>query len=249
MSAETKLLIYSLFSLLFTIFILLICKNKIKTDETKQKVLKMIAVVTVLLHYSSLWVDYFTTGTAVVDGSMLLPIYPCNICMWLLLIVAFIKKQETKLSRIIIEFTGFAGVVCGTLGLILNENFLRAPSFLDYYSLKGLLSHSTLILGCLYLFVMNYININVLSNMFSCAAGLIFFVVDGFVINMLYKLFNMDSPNAMYLEENPFPNIPYLNTLTMGLAAMLLLFVFTSIYEQIKLPREKRWYQELKKGK
>lgn len=249
MSAETKLLIYSLFSLLFTIFILLICKNKIKTEETKQKVLKMIAVVTVLLHYSSLWVEYLVNGSAKVDGSMLFPIYPCNICMWLLLIVAFIKNHNKRLSRIIIEFTGFAGIVCGTIGLILNENFLATPSFYDYHTLKGLLSHSTLIIGCAYLFVMNYININVLSNMFSCAAGLIFFVVDGFAINMLYKLFSLDSPNAMYLEENPFPNIPYLNTLTMGIAAMLILFVFTSIYEQIKLPREKRWYQELKKGK
>ena len=39
-----------------------------KTQRQKDAILKISALVTVILHYSSLWVDYFTTGKAEVEN-------------------------------------------------------------------------------------------------------------------------------------------------------------------------------------
>lgn len=89
MGKGVKLSIYTLTTLFITILLLVICKKRITKERTRDLVLKASAIITVIIHYSSLWVDFFTNGSASVEAPMLLPIYPCNICMWLLLICAF----------------------------------------------------------------------------------------------------------------------------------------------------------------
>lgn len=248
MSAQTQLIIYSLITFLITLFVLLILKSKIKKEETKDRTLKMVAVVTVLIHYSSLWVEFVSTGSATIDSNMLFPIYPCNIVMWLLLITAFIKNKQSRFFQIISEFTAYAGIVCGVIGVVINENFFANPNFLDYGIFKGLLSHNTMILGAAYLFTMKYVTIRLKSNMFSAVCGLLFFVVDGLLVNTFFSIFNLPAVNAMYLQQNPFPEIPWLNTFTMGVLAIILLFIFTSIYEYFYYQKEERWYYNVKKG-
>ena len=75
----TKLLIYSIVTMIVILTSLFVINRKITNQNSKDNILKVFAVITVVIHYSSLWVDYFTTGEAQVDSTMLLPVYPCNI--------------------------------------------------------------------------------------------------------------------------------------------------------------------------
>ena len=38
------------------------------------------AAVTIALHYSPLWVEYLTEGTATLSAEMLFLVFPCHIC-------------------------------------------------------------------------------------------------------------------------------------------------------------------------
>ena len=237
--------LYLIISYLLTIGGLIACYFFLKKDEQKRFILKLSAVITVIIHYSSLWVDLFSTGEPDLQDSMLLPIYPCNICMWLLLITAFCKKRDNIAFNLLSEFTFWAGTVCGTIGILLNENYANTPTLADYDILKGLLSHSTMVFGALYLRVSGTVKIRVFNTV-SATCGLLLFLVDGLLINGLFSLFKLEPCNCMYLQEPPFPDMPWLQNYVMGAAAVLLVFGVTALYEYFALPKEERWYRKLK---
>lgn len=232
-------------SFALTIALLLLCFFFVKGDKYKRLILKIAAITTVILHYSSLYVDFFKTGSASIESPMILPIYPCNVMMWLLVICAFMKSYDSKLARIILEFTFYAGVFCGILGIVFNEVYDNNPTLTNWNSLKGLLSHSTMIFGCAYLLFAKYIKIRVF-NCISAFCGLCLFLVDGLIINGLYAIFKLDPVNSMYLLEPPYSKLPWINTYLIGVFALLLVFAITAIYEQIALKKEDRWYSLLK---
>ena len=242
----TTHILYMLISALISAGILVVLYFKAKDDDSKSRALKWMAVVTVIIHYSSLWVNFFATGDQAIEESQLLPIHPCNVCMWLLLACSFIKNKNSRIFKLISEFTFWGGVVCGSIGIIINENFGNNPTLADYSVLKGMLSHSTMVLGCIYLLVSGMVRIRV-SNVISVAAGLILFVIDGSIINTLYTVFDREACNAMYLQELPFPDMPWLNTLTMGIMGVAVAFIVTAIYEQLALKKEERWYSKIKR--
>ena len=242
----TTHILYMLISALISAGILVFLYIKVKDEGKKTLALRLMALVTVAIHYSSLWVDFFASGSLTIAPSHLLPNHPCNVCMWLLLEVSYIKNRESRIFKIMAEFVFWGGVVCGSIGIIINENFGANPTLADYDVLKGMLSHSTMVLGCIYVLVAGMIRIRV-KNVISVVAGLLFFVLDGTVINLLYTVFGRGVCNSMYLQELPFPEMPWLNTLTMGILGVAVAFIATAIYEQVALPKDERWYARLKR--
>lgn len=237
--------LYMLISTFAIVGLLILFKVFIKQQERKDKILKFIAVVTVILHFSSLYVDYFTYGFAEVDSTMILPIYPCNIVMWLLVIVAFYKNKNSKIYKVLAESSFYIGIAGGILGIALNEAYASTPSLANWGVLKGLLSHSTMLLGCIYLLVGDYIKIRV-DNVISMFFGMSLLLVDGVFMIELFKYFELDPPNTMFLLEMPFDNVPkWFNTWTIGILALVLVFVITSIYEMVSLNKEDRWYNRM----
>jgi len=237
-------IIYMVVSTVVVVGLLIVCAQFVKDQKYKNLILKISAILTVIIHYSTLYVDYFTTGSAEISSAMLLPIYPCNIAMWLLLIVAFIKNKESKVFKILAEITFYLGIVGGIAGVALNEIYASNPNLADWDVMNGLLSHVTMLFGCIYLLVGGYIRIRV-DNMISIVLGLLLLFVDGWLIIGLYRAFSLDPPNSMYLLEPPLEALPWFNTYLIGLLAIVLFFTFTSIYELIRLPKEERWYNKL----
>lgn len=242
---NTQHILYMVISFALTIVGLILCSRFIKDEKKKQIVLKVSAILTVIIHYSVLYVDFFKTGRAEVEAPQLLPIYPCNVLMWLLVVCAFIKDTKTKFSKLLFEFTFYAGVLCGIIGIVLNENYGHNPTLANYFSLHGLLSHSTMVFGCLYILVGKFIRIDT-SNCISVFAGLCLFLVDGFVVNGLYKVFGLGDCNSMYLQEPPLPNAPWLNTYLMGIIGLAIVFIITLIVEQFTLKKEDRLFERIK---
>lgn len=243
-----QLLIYSIIVIAMIVLGLIIFHKKITKEETKDRILKFIAIITVFLHYSSLWVDYFTKGSAEVENTMLLPIYPCNICMWLLLIFAFLKNKNKFFYKTIGEFLAIPGTICGLIGLCANQIFLSNPDFLDYDSLKGLLSHTTMIFGTLFILTQGYVKIRAISTTISTVFGLILFIIDGAIVNGIFAIFNLPSVNSMYMLEFPV-DIAGLNFISLGIMGIIVMFIGLTIYEIICLDANERWYNHLKKNK
>lgn len=238
---NTAHILYMVISAVVSAVILTVCYFKVGNLKSKELVLKIFAILTVVLHFSSLYVDFFKGEEPVAGASMLLPIHPCNIIMWLLVIVAFFKNRESTVCKILSEFTFWAGIICGTVGILVNENYANTPTLADYDVLKGLLSHSTMLIGCIYILVGKFIKIRV-SNVKSVFFGLCLFIVDGVLINALYSIFGLDPCNSMYLLEPPFDTMPWLNTLVIGIIGLGICFAVTATYEKAFLPLEERWY-------
>ena len=128
--------------------------------------------------------------------------------------------------------------MCGIIGLVFNANFDSNPTLLDYSVLKGLLSHSTMILGTLFLGVSGLVKIRV-RNVLSVVSGLLLFLLIGLGINAIFAKFGIEDCNAMYLQEPPFASMPWLNTAVMGVAGVAVAFIFTVLFEKLAL--KKKW--------
>lgn len=227
--------------------LILLCKF-VKTEEKKNLVLKIFAVLTVVIHISSLWVSYFTDGTPEVDTSILIPTYPCHISMWLLMILAFKKNKKDLTFKILSEITFYLGTIGGVFGIVLNFSYAGNPNLGDWNVLQGFLSHDTLIAGSLYLLFGSYMKIRV-NNMIGIVSGLLGIGVYGWAMIGLHYAFGISSPNCMALLEPIYPSMPWINPYTISGVAIVVLFAFTVIYEYFALKPNERWYNNLKKTK
>ena len=161
--------------------------------------------------------------------------------MWLLLITAFTKKRDSFAYRSLSEFTFWAGCVCGFIGILLNEQYGYNPNLLDYHILKGLLSHSTMIVGAAALAVLGFVKIRV-RNVLSVVMGLTLFIIVGATMNTLYAYFELPPCNSMYLLSAPYSDLPWLNSGFIAVVSISTAFVLSALYEQIFLPKSERWY-------
>ena len=239
---NTQHILYIILSGVITILLLALCRHYVRDESKKNCILKITAVVTVLIHYSNIWVEYFTTGgTVTVENNHLLPVYPCNVVMWMLLIVACIKEKKGLWFDMLAEFCFYGGTVCGVLGIVLNANFDNTPTLADYDVLKGLLSHSTMLLGCLYTRVGGYFRICVFNSV-SIMAGLLCFISCGMAVDSLYIACGMEAPDGMWLRSNEYLPIP---PLLLSALAPVIVFIVLSLWE-LRLPSEERWYHKRK---
>ena len=98
-----------------------------------------------------------------------------------------------------------------------------------------------MIFGTIYLFVFNYVKLEVVRTTKSIFWGLVIFVACGFTINVLFAIFDIPSVNAMFMLEPPLPQLPFFNFFTIGLLGLILSFIGLNIYESFTLPKEQRW--------
>ncbi len=251
---DTPHILYMVISGIVTAIIMVLASFFLKSQKGKDMLLKLFAVITVVIHFSSVYYDYFIKKIAnpELELSMFIPAFACNVCMWMLVIVAFGNK-ENKFIQLLSHFVAFGGIVCGAVGILINENYdafepteAMVNALQDYDILKGLLSHSTMLAGAIYLLVGKYVKPRVIKTTLGVAIGLLIFVIDGFVINTLTAIFGLPSRNSMYLQSPPFDNMPWLNTFTIGIIGVLVAFAISAIVEQIAVRREDRWYNKIK---
>ena len=236
-------ILYMVISGILTALGLVLARKFAKGEKAKNFILQFSAIITVAIHYSNIWVDFFTTGgTAVVESNQILPVWPCNVVMWMLLIASLTQDKKRLRFRILGEFCFYGGTVCGVIGILLNANFANNPTLADYDILKGMLSHSTMLFGCIYLMVGGLIRVRVF-NVISVLAGLGCFLLCGLGVNALYECFGMEAPDGMFLKSNPYFDM---SPIPLALAAVLIMFIILALWEQ-RLPEEERWYTKLKR--
>ena len=238
---NTEHILYMVISGILTVVLLYLAAHYAKDQKTKNFILKLSAIITVMIHYSNLWVDYFVSGgNATIENNQILPVYPCNVVMWMLLVASLLQNKKRLLFQVLSEFCFLVGSICGIVGIVLNVNFGNTPTLADYDILKGMLSHSTMLFGCLYMMVGKYVRIRVF-NAVSVTIGLGTFVICGVGVNMLYEYFGMTPPDGMFLKSNPYTTV---SPVILGIWAIIILFCGLSIWE-LRLPKEDRWYSKL----
>ena len=235
--------LYMVISFILTAGLLVVFALKVKDQKKKNLILVLSSVITVALHYSNIWVEYFANGgNYTVESNHILPVYPCNVVMWMLLAASLIKNKKCFSFRLLADFCFYGGIICGVVGIVFNANFDSNPTLTDYVVLKGLLSHSTMLFGCIYLFVGKYVKLEV-SNVLGILAGGLTFVACGLIVDGLYTAFGMTPIDGMFLKSNPyFPVSP----MVLSIPVILLIFGALALYE-LRLPKEQRWYFKLKK--
>ena len=164
--------------------------------------------------------------------------------MWMLLVASLLQNKKRLLFQLLSEFCFYGGTICGVIGIVLNVNFGNTPTLADYDILKGMLSHSTMLFGCLYMLIGGYVKIRVFNTV-SVAAGLATFVLCGLCVNTLYEFFGMEAPDGMWLRSNPYFGF---SPMVLGFVFIIILFGALALWE-LRLPAEERWYKKIERRK
>ncbi|MEG1923003.1 MAG: YwaF family protein [Clostridia bacterium] len=224
--------LYIVISLAITVGILILC-TKIKKQKYKDMVLLISGVLTFGLHISYMWWEFFTNkGSASAPDNILFPIYFCNLCMYMLMFVSCINK-ESKFFKWTAIFTAYGGTFGALISLFYPDYYLQIPDLANWGVLKSMLSHSAMLIGCLYLFTGGYVKIKI-TNIIPYATGLLCCGVIGFFENYLFAATGVSPRNAMYLQKPPIEDLPILNCYTIALLMLIIIFIFALIYEKIK---------------
>ncbi len=248
MNPVVEIIIISIISYTLVGIGLFISKKYIKKESIKDLVFIIVSILTVIIHYTGMIYNMSRTDNYILEDTMFLPVYPCNVMMWINFILCFLIKKKEKVFTVLSEFSFFAGTLCGFIGLSFNINFLNNPNILDYDIFKGLLSHVTLIFSCIYLFVMGYVKVDTLRNLLSCSIGALIFIICGLYSRMMLKLLDREVVNSMFLKA-PFENIPFFNFYSISLIGAILLILITTIYEIKFYSKDQIWFNKIKNKK
>lgn len=213
----------------------------IKNQKTKDLILKIFAWTCFILHISIMWqTSLSNAGTGEAPRSVLWPFYFCNVAMYLLLIVATIKK-DTKVFKLLATFVAAAGII----GAIITFVDYKFPFHTDggvysFERLKSTLSHVFLLVGSLYLFVGGYVKIR-FKNVLPFIFGLLLNGFFGVALNWLFISANIDpNVNAMWLRHTSVSGVAFLTGIGLGVIALVLVGLFSLIWELIAVPIQKK---------
>lgn len=223
---------------------LLILFSRFRSPSAKALILKSAGIVTVIIHISSIWVEFLITGRAEAYANILFPIFFCNFTMYTLLICGLIRNKESTAYRWLATFTAYAGTIGALISLFYPDYYLAQPDFWDWGIFKSFLSHSTMMGGCLYLFVGGFVKIRVF-NLVPYIAGLLAAWLDGLLINGLFAVCGLEPPNAMFLQGSAIEGVPFFNGYGIALLMVILIFLFTAVWEFFACKKGERWYNLL----
>ena len=211
---------YIIISSIVTVGLLLLF-SRVRSPNGKALILKSAGIATVVIHVSSVWVEFLILGHAEAYANILFPIFFCNLAMYMLLISGLIRNKEGLAFRWISTFAAYAGTIGALISLFYPDYYLAQPDFWDWGIFKSFISHSVMMIGSLYLFV-------------------------GLAVNGLFAACGLEMPNAMFLLGSPIEEIPFFNGYGIGLLMICLILLFTVTWEFFAVPKGERWYNRLK---
>ncbi|MGN0812555.1 MAG: hypothetical protein ACI4MQ_03490 [Candidatus Coproplasma sp.] len=238
-------ILYIIISIVLTVG-LLVLFTRFKSFKAKEIILLIIGIVTMVLHVCSIWVEFLMNGKAEISDYFLFPIYFCNLLMLFLFICGIIRNKDSVAFRWFATFTAYGSVIGGLISLFYPSYYLYNPTLLDCVVIKSLLSHSTMLLGGLYLFTGGFVKIRV-NNMLPLVAGLLLCGAIGFLTNLLFSVCGLEAPNAMYLQASALDGVPFFNAYGIALLMVILVFLFTVVWEFFACKKGERWYNLLAK--
>lgn len=156
--------------------------------------------------------------------------------MYLILATSFWRNKKTKIFNNMATFVAYGG----TFGALITL-FVTPPGFDNWWNLQAAFSHTCLLMSCLWLFVGGYVKINVF-NLVPYSFGLLSCGAVGGIVELIYFLCGLPSPNAMYLVHGP-NELPEFQWWIFVICMLAIIFIFTMIWEFFTRKKENRWYK------
>lgn len=223
-----KLIIFNFALIALVATGLWIVKKKVTQKRTQDLILLLAAVFTILLHYSTV-LFLLLTGNNAIDyvretPNLILPIYPCNLVMWMALIFAFFKNKESKLGAFFADYLFWFGIVSTLVGMFANVDFINNPTLLDYENFKSITAHATLLFNVLLLPLFGYIKTDIKRNMKNIVLSIIMMAVVGAYCNLIFSAIGSEAAaydvNSMFLIHSPFEGLDFLTYPVIALIAI-----------------------------
>lgn len=252
-----QLLLFNLLLIILIVLILAITKKTIKTEKGKNILLLVVALSTILCHYSSLLYHGLVDNSAMKfldeNPNLLLPIYPCNLVMWSCLILGLLKSKDSKVGSFLIDYMFWFGIISSLVGMIVNIDYFNNPTLLDYDVTKGIVAHAIMLLNVLILPVFGFVEIKFEKNLFHIICSIILMYVVGLYCNLAIEVIGSYEyayhVNSMFIIHSPFEQVTFLKYPMIALIALGCYFIIFTICDMVKFPSSKRWYNRLFKIK
>ena len=243
----------------FTAFavILSIIKKRVKTELTKNILLLVAPIITLLVHYSQFIYDVMTGGDIMAhlsaNPNLYMPLYPCNIVMWLTLIFALLKNKNSKFGEFCVDFIFWFGVAAAVIGMFANEDFIRTKSIADYAILKSIIAHATLLFNVLLLPIFGYVKIDVKRNFKNIIISLLMMGIIGAYCTLIFHALVSEAQayfiNSMFIVHSPFAGLDFLTYPVVALIAVPVYFVLFVVCDLCAHKKGERFYNKTKNNR
>ena len=248
-----QLVIINIVLILFIAGLLVLFKKVCKTDKSKYIILLILPVLTIACHYSSLVYHQIKSAGAmdflISNPNLILPIYPCNVVMWLAFVYGIIKNKQSKIGAFLGDYIFWFGIVSAFIGMSVNIDFIKNPTLLDYDVTKGILAHAIMLLNALSVCVLGFVKIKLEKNLLHILISIIMMFVIGLYCNLLITVIGSEefayNVNSMFLIHSPFEGVDFLTYPIISLVAFILYFITFAICEMFVYKKGSRWYNRL----
>ena len=230
-------------------------KKYVTKESTKNLILVVAAVFTIVFHYSTFGFKLLTGGNAMEylsdTPNLILPIYPCNVVMWSALIFALLKNKHSKLGAFFADYLFWFGIVSTLVGMFANVDFINNPTLADYENVKSIAAHATLLFNVLLLPIFGYIKIDVKRNLTNMIISIFVMAAIGCYCNLVFHALSSAEAaydvNSMFLIHSPFEGLDFLTYPVISLIAVPIYFTVFVICDLYAHKKGDRFYNKLRK--
>ncbi|MDR0384347.1 MAG: hypothetical protein LBH47_03440 [Christensenellaceae bacterium] len=163
--------------------------------------------------------------------------------MWCLLIVGIMAllNRFGKVFNWLAAGTAYIGII-GALVTILGEPYLDSQeAWGSWYLIKSAVSHTILLLGCVYILAGKFVKIRVHGVIPTFVLGLVYGVI-GFIDILIFAAIDHDT-NPMYIKEPIKSGMEPLYGWMLLIISVVIVFIFTSVWELCFYKKDERFYK------
>lgn len=252
-----KLLIFNFILLAIIALGLWLIKKFVKKELTKNIILIVAAVFTIIFHYSAFLFRLLSGGNAIEYLSqcpnLILPIYPCNVVMWSALIFAFLKNKNSRVGAFFADYLFWFGIISTLVGMFANVDFIKNPTLADYENIKSIGAHATLLFNILLLPIFGHIKIDIKRNITNIVISIFEMASIGLYCNLVFHTLVSEEMayevNSMFLIHSPFDGLSFLTYPVIALIAIPIYFTVFAICDIVAHKKGERFYEKIKKAK
>ena len=220
----------------------------LRSQRARNLMLFFVALAAFLVHTSELWLAVPLGVVAFSEVSLggIFILSPCSASMWGMLVIGFmaVRGWGNVFGHYLAVGVAYIGFVGAFSTVYLSTIFGTDVNFFaDWYMTANLISHSLLLLGCLYIVMADFIKIKV-SNVFPVfLLGAVYHMIGGINILFFWAVgTDFVAVNPMYIFA-PFGGVWLFYGYVLWAVATVFTLIVAIIYEFAAVKPQDRFYK------